>query len=191
MCTVRCFGVSTSTWTMTRRGQLDPTIDGFTSTKFLGFTPDGTLIAHDRLRRDRWRVAAVDQSRRHRSSRPPVRAHVGSPKSGALSPDGTKIVTGASDGVVRVWDSGSGALLHDLRVTGQAQGVAFLGDDRVAVTPENGNILVFHLDPDALVAAARASLTRSFTPEECDRFGFEDACPTLDELRGSTIENGG
>ena len=153
--------------------------------------PDGTLIALTGLGGTAGGSLLWIDPDDMPTVRPPVRAHVGSPKSGALSPDGTKIVTGASDGVVRVWDSGSGALLHELRVTGQAQGVAFLGDDRVAVTPVNGNIEVFLLDPDALVVAARASLTRSFTPEECDRFGFGDACPTLDDLRGSGIENGG
>ena len=183
-------GISTSTWTIQRRGQLDPTMGGYT-TKFLGFLPDGTLIALTGVGGTAGGSLLWIDPDDMTTVRPPVRAHVGSPKSGALSPDGTKIVTGAADGVVRVWDSGSGALLHEFRVTGQAQGVAFLGNDRIAVTPYTGNIEVFLLDPDALVAAARTSLTRSFTPEECDQFGFEDACPTLDELRASAIENGG
>ena len=139
-------GVSTSTWTIQSVGNWIRRSTASISTKFLGFLPDGTLIAvtgFGRTLAGRCR----DRSRDGEVLRAPVRAHVGSPKSGALSPDGTKIVTGASDGVVRVWDSGSGGLLHEFRVTGQAQGVAFLGNDRVAVTPYNGNIEVFLLDP--------------------------------------------
>jgi hypothetical protein len=78
----------------------------------------------------------------------------------------------------------SGDLLNQFQVSGQAQGVAFLDDRRVGVMPSEGNVLVFHLDTDGLLGAATASLTRGFTPDECTRFGFGDACPTLDELRG-------
>jgi WD40 repeat protein len=183
-------GVSTSTWTTTRRGQLDTSLYDVGAMTFLGFLPDGTLIAMEgAYGKGGGSLLWIDPD--DAEVLQAVRAHVGSPKSGALSSDGTLIVTGASDGVVRVWDADSGALLHDLRVNTQAQGVAFLGDDRVAVTPESGNILIFHLDADALVDAARASLTRSFTPEECKRFGFGEACPTLEDLRGGSAGNGG
>jgi WD40 repeat protein len=183
-------GVSTSAWTITRRGQLDTSLYNVGAMTFLGFLPNGTLIAMEgAYGKGGGSLLWIDPDDAEVQL---VRdAHVGSPKSGALSPDGTRIVTGASDGVVRVWDAGTGDLLHEFRVSGQAQGVAFLGDDRVAVTPENGNILVFLLNPKALVDAARASLTRSFTPEECERFGFGDACPTLGDLRGGSAENGG
>ena len=77
-------------------------------------------------------------------------------------------------------------LLHQLTVEGQAQGVAFIGEDRVAVTPSGGGMLVFDLDPAHFLSTVRASLIRGFTTEECRRFGFEDGCPTLEELRGST-----
>ena len=72
-----------------------------------------------------------------------VRAHDGSPEWGDISPSGHLVATGASDGVVRVWDAATMTLLHQLTVEGQAQGVAFIGEDRVAVTPSGGGLLVF------------------------------------------------
>ena len=101
----------------------------------------------------------------------------------AVSPDGRLVGTGAGDGVVRARDGVSGELLHEILVKGQAQGVAFLDDERLAVTPQGGNILIFALDRQDLWETVRGSLTRGFTPEECQRFEFSP-CPTLEELRG-------
>jgi WD40 repeat protein len=117
---------------------------------------------------------------------PGPRAHEAAPKAATLSPDGSRLVTGASDGRVRVWDTGTFELLQELRVDGQAQGVAFVGPDRLAVTPQGGNLLLMALDPDALVAVVRKGITRGFTADECDRFNFDDACPSVDELRGAS-----
>ena len=113
----------------------------------------------------------------------PTRAHDGSPKAIAVSPDHRLVVTGAGDGVVRVWEGATGELLHEVLVEGQAQGVEFLDEQRIAVAPYGGNILVFALDRQVLWETVRQTLTRGFTPEECQRFEF-DPCPTLEELRG-------
>ena len=51
-----------------------------------------------------------------------------------LSPDRRLVVTGASDGIVRVWDGETLDMLDQVQVLGQAQGVAFLDDRRIAVT---------------------------------------------------------
>jgi hypothetical protein len=40
------------------------------------------------------------------------------------------------------------------------------------------------IDTNELLGLARASLTRGFTPRECQRFGFGDTCPILEGLRG-------
>jgi hypothetical protein len=76
-------------------------------------------------------------------------------------------------------------MLHQFVVDGQAQGVAFVGDDRVAVAPSSGGLFLFDLDQARLLETVRATVRRGFTPEECERFGFAGACPTLEELRGS------
>ena len=112
-----------------------------------------------------------------------TRAHDGSPKAIALSPDHRLVITGASDGIVRVWDGATGELLHEVQVPDQAQGAAFLDNERIAVAPEGGNVLVFALDRQRLLETVRGTLIRGFTPEECQRFEFAP-CPTLEDLRG-------
>jgi WD40 repeat protein len=98
------------------------------------------------------------------------RIHEGTPKSWAMSPDGTRLATGASDGAVKVWDVTHRLLVHELYVGDtQVQGLAFVGDDHLAVAPEAGGVQVYTLDPDELVATARGSLVRGFTPTECAR----------------------
>jgi hypothetical protein len=68
-----------------------------------------------------------------------------------------------------------------MAVAGQAQGVAFLDDERLAVTPHRGGIYVQTLDRTALLALARAGLTRTLMADECEQFQL-DPCPTLDQL---------
>lgn len=87
---------------------------------------------------------------------------------------------------MRVWDAATGTLLHELEVEGQAQGVAFYGNDRLVVVPQDGALLIMSIDPQGLVKALGSSLTRGFTVDECSRFNFGDSCPTLKELRGSS-----
>lgn len=109
--------------------------------------------------------------------------HEGSPKSMALNLDGSLLATGASDGVVRLWDTASGSLVHEIPIGDtQVQGLAFINDTHLAITPQEGNLLVVSVDTDELLEIVRASLIRGFTDAECERFNFDD-CPTLEELR--------
>jgi WD40 repeat protein len=112
-----------------------------------------------------------------------VDAHDGSPKAASLSPDGGRLITGASDGVVRIWDTGSGDQVHEIRLAGtEAQGVAFSGPDEVAVLGGSGQINLYTTQSDRLLELVRGSLTRAFTQRECQRYGL-DPCPTLEDLR--------
>jgi DNA-binding SARP family transcriptional activator/WD40 repeat protein len=112
------------------------------------------------------------------------RIHEGTPKSWALSPDRTRLATGASDGFVKVWDIVHRHLVHEIYIGNtQVQGLAFVGDQHLAVAPEAGSVLVYTLDADELLGLVRASLTRGFTSSECQRFNFDDHCPALDDLR--------
>jgi WD40 repeat protein len=105
----------------------------------------------------------------------------------ALSPNRTRIATGSSDGIVRVWDSDTGELLHEIPLNGVAvHGIGFIDEYRLAITPADGNMLIVTTDPDELLDLVRSSLTRGFLPTECDRFNFGDNCPTLDDLRGTS-----
>jgi WD40 repeat protein len=120
-------------------------------------------------------------------SRPPVRdVHEGSPKSAALSPDSSRLATGASDGIVRIWDATSGSLIHEIPFTGtQIQGVDFIDGDRLAVVGQTGTVRIVTTDADELLAVTRASLTRTLTAAECERFAVKP-CPSLAELSEAT-----
>ena len=103
--------ISTETWNVTRRERIDESVDSRIS--LTGFLPDGkTLIG----------VSGTGGSGGGSLHRIDVatlkvlssnRAHDGAPKASRLSDDGKLIVTGAADGVVRVWDAATGTLLHE------------------------------------------------------------------------------
>ncbi|MGI8829483.1 MAG: hypothetical protein ACR2I5_06905, partial [Candidatus Limnocylindria bacterium] len=77
------------------------------------------------------------------------------------------------------------ALVHEFRIGAeQVQGVAFVNDRHVMIAPQSGHLFVYTIDQHELIDIARRSLTRGFTELECDRFNFDDACPTLEEMRG-------
>ncbi len=103
----------------------------------------------------------------------------------ALNADRSRLATASSAGVVRIWSTEDGRLLHEAPVGNEVlQGVAFVDDHHVAVTPQGGGLQVITTDTDELLDLVRRSLTRGFTPIECDKFNFEGACPTLEEMRG-------
>ncbi|MGI8658565.1 MAG: hypothetical protein ACR2K4_07340 [Candidatus Limnocylindria bacterium] len=102
-----------------------------------------------------------------------------------MSPDGSLIATGSSDGFVRVWSADTFALVHEISIGDtQANGVAFVTGTQLAVTPVEGGLLVYAIDNQELLSIVRASLSRGLTEAECERFNFGDTCPTLAELRG-------
>jgi WD40 repeat protein len=72
--------------------------------------------------------------------------HAGGACSLDVSPDGTRLVSGGADKIIRVWDLKSGKEIHKLaehekRLTQ----VAFIGDQRVASTSEDGALIVWTL----------------------------------------------
>ncbi|HEX2152416.1 MAG TPA: BTAD domain-containing putative transcriptional regulator [Acidimicrobiia bacterium] len=110
----------------------------------------------------------------------------GSVKSHALSPDGRLLALGTSEGFVHVWDIVDRRVVQEIFVAPtQMQGVAFLSDTHLAVAPQPGGVLVYSLDPDELFAIVAESLSRGFTPAECDRYRFGEDCPTLAELQAA------
>jgi len=112
------------------------------------------------------------------------RIHDSRVRASALRPDGSLVATGATDGLVRVWDAATGGLVHEVAFGNtEVQGIAFLNDRHLAVALRTGNVYVVTLDTDELNDIVRASLTRGFTETECARYGFGDECPTLEEMR--------
>lgn len=182
---VRLRVLSTETWQTLREVELDN--DEITDLTFVGYSGDGRhLLALAGLGSTgggslHW----LDAETLEVSGRSIGRAHEGSPKAYALSPNGNLMVTGASDGYVRVWDVDRRALVHEFRIGAeQVQGVAFVNDRHVMIAPQSGHLFVYTIDQHELIDIARRSLTRGFTELECDRFNFDDACPTLEEMRG-------
>jgi WD40 repeat protein len=110
-------------------------------------------------------------------------AHDSSPKTMAVSLDGSTVVTGASDGLLRVWDAATGQLRDQVGFDSQVQGARFLDDQHVVVAPATGSLFIITIDPDELIDVVAGSLTRGLTPDECQRFGFGDDCPTVEELQ--------
>lgn len=163
------------------------TMEGALSLDFVGYSPDGTkLIAASELRARPGGLYWLDAESLQPALPPIGRAHEASMKSIALSPDGSLLATGASDGSIRVWDAETTKLVHEITVGAvEVQGVAFVDNETLAVTPrDSGSLVTYSLDPQELLEIARNSLTRGFTEVECERYHFGTGCPTLDELRG-------
>jgi DNA-binding SARP family transcriptional activator/WD40 repeat protein len=160
-------------------------VDGGYALGWVGQTSDGSLLAAGAFLGNtagalHWfDPETLDVTRRHPN------AHDGSIKAMALHEDGSYAATGSSDGFVRVWDTATGSLVHEIPFGDtQVQGVAFVDDQRLAVTLEEGNLLIVTTDVDELLDLVRSTLTRGFTATECAKFGFDDNCPTLVDLRG-------
>lgn len=180
--------VDTTTWEPipNRSSELDTSVQGRESVGFIGYgSDDETLVAVggdagggvgeilwiDTVTLD----PDVD----------PVEAFVGSPKSYAINPSRTLVAVGASDGFVKVFDIDSHALVDEFAREGQIQGLAFVTDNLLVVAPEAGHLYFHTLDMDRLVQLVRDSVRRGFTPLECERYGFEDDCPSPAELQGN------
>lgn len=114
-----------------------------------------------------------------------TRIHEGAPRSLAMSPSGRLIATGSTDGFVKVWDSVTRNQVHQIYVGEfDVRGLVFIGEANLGVVLQDGLFSVYTVDADKLVGLVRSSLTRGFTDTECERYGFHDSCPTLEELRG-------
>jgi WD40 repeat protein len=176
--------LSTETWATVEQTQLDTSVPGVDSVGFVGFTPDGsTLLAIGGIFGGGdgsllWLDASTLQV-----TKTVAHIHAGSPKSMSLSPSGSWVATGASDGILRVWDARSGELKQQMDFGGsQVQGLAFVDDRHLAVALNGTGLLIMTVDPAELADVVRASLLRTFTDTECATYRI-DPCPTLEQLR--------
>jgi class 3 adenylate cyclase/WD40 repeat protein/energy-coupling factor transporter ATP-binding protein EcfA2 len=175
---------STETWTRVMETQLDTSVFGVDALGFVGFTPDAsTILAVGGLNAGGngslfWLDAATLQI-----TKTVENAHAGSPKSMALSPAGSLMATGASDGILRVWDATTGELKQQMDFGGaQVQGLAFIDDRHLAVALSGTGLLIMTVDPQELADTVRSSLMRGFTSTECTTYRI-DPCPTLAQMR--------
>jgi DNA-binding beta-propeller fold protein YncE len=176
--------LSTATWATISTTSLAPSVFGNRSLSFVGFTPDGsTLLAVTGAGGTAnatlvWLDAATLQVRGPGPIDPSQLI-----KTAALSPDGLLLATGGSNGVLIVWNATTGKLDQQMEFGGaQVQGLAFIDDRHLAVTPQGGGLLIMTVDHAELADIVRASLTRTFTDLECTTYGIA-SCPTLEEMR--------
>jgi WD40 repeat protein len=176
--------LSTETWTTISTTSLAPPVFGSRNLGFVGFTPDGsTLLAvsgfQDTVNATLvWLDAATLQVR---DPGPVVLSQL--IRSASLSPDGSLLATGGGNGVLSVWNTKTGELDQQMDFgAAQVQGVAFIDNRHLAVTPQYNDLLIMTVDHAELADIVRASLTRTFTALECTTYGIEP-CPTLEQMR--------
>ena len=80
-----------------------------------------------------------------------------------------------------MWDAESGKELLTLRGhLDNVYGVAFSPDGkRLATASQDETVQVYVLDPRGLLNLAHNRITRTFTPEECQRYFQSATCPPL------------
>ena len=150
---------------------------------FVGYSPDGAVLYVIETDFRGSKLRAVD-AESFEELRAVDRVTDGSVQSHSLSPDGSRIAIGSTDGFVRVWDTQTFTLQHEIFIGEvQPQGVAIVSPTRLAVVPETGGIQIYTTATDELIKLVRESLSRGLTDRECQRFNFNDDCPTLEEMR--------
>jgi WD40 repeat protein len=97
----------------------------------------------------------------------------------AFTPDASRLATASGDGTVKIWDTKSGTeLLTLLGHVGKVFNVSISTDGaRLATAGEDGISRVYLLNLEDLEELARSRLTRSLTPEECQKYLHAQQCP--------------
>ncbi|MBY5163589.1 BTAD domain-containing putative transcriptional regulator [Salsipaludibacter albus] len=107
-----------------------------------------------------------------------LEGHTGQVTDAVFHPRGHTVATASLDGTIRLWSSETGAPTLALRGHGgPAGGVAFGPDGDLLASSGEGEIRVWTLDLDELVAIATSRLTRGFTDVECRQFLHVEQCP--------------
>jgi WD40 repeat protein len=108
-----------------------------------------------------------------------LRGHTAPVNAVSFSPDGTFLASASGDRTVRIWDARSFGLLRIIHHPYQVVGAVFTPDSRRILTYDRaGLVRLFDActacrNPRALLAAARARVTRALTPAERLTFGVQ------------------
>lgn len=158
-------------------------VEGSYRMGLVGFAGDGSLLVVGAFQANAastlaWYDPVTLDQRRLRQH-----LHEGTVTSAALNDDATLLATAATDGSVRVWDTATAALVHDVPGDGRpVLGVEFDGPHRLLLAPDGGGLELVTTDSAQLLELVTSSLTRGFTELDCQRFEFGDDCPTIGEL---------
>jgi WD40 repeat protein len=100
----------------------------------------------------------------------------------AVSPSGSRVMLGGTDGFVRIIDADSGELVDQLPFEHVSDG-HWIDNDHIAVaTGSSGTWDTVTLDFTEVVERAAGQLTRTFNDGECRVYRI-DPCPTLAEIQ--------
>ena len=163
-------------------GQELLTLSGHTSPVFgVAFSPDGSRLATGS---DDWTAKVWDAASGQEVLT--LRGHTNTVSDVAFSPGGARLATASLataslDRTAKVWDVVSGRELLTLTGhNGEVYGLAFSPDgERLATASRDGTVRVYALNIADLMALARQRLTRSWRPEECQKYLHQEQCPPL------------
>jgi len=99
----------------------------------------------------------------------------------AVTPDGTRVVTGSKDGTARIWDLASGRHLATLRGDmGRVTSIAVTSDGNSIITASPGTVRVWRLFPQgqSLIEEAIRGAPRCLTPTERLQFFLAPSPPS-------------
>lgn len=105
--------------------------------------------------------------------------HTSTVTSARFSPDGTLVATSSRDGTIRIWDTSTGTEKLTLGINGGVFNVEFTPDGKKLVIWDWEGIKVFALNIDDLIEIAQTRLTRTWTPDECQKYLHTEVCPPL------------
>jgi WD40 repeat protein len=98
-----------------------------------------------------------------------------------FSPDGTRLATAGFDGLTKVWNAATGQELLTLSShTNSVVAITFSPDarsERLVTSSLDGTTRVHVLPIEDLIALAQSRVTRSLTPDECQKYLHVDQCP--------------
>ena len=164
---------STETWRMTRHEPVDEGVRA----DLVGFTQQGSILLAASFASPGDSAIHWFDARSLKVVGPSIDdAFESRLKSWAIESQPGAAATGTRGGVLRVWDLADRSPSLEVKIGDvQIQGVAFIDDEHLALTPQTGGLLTITLDPDELVSAVRKSLTRAFSAAECQTYGIDPA----------------
>jgi WD40 repeat protein len=136
----------------------------------LAFSPDGRHLTFGRSPAT-WDVATGERVAG-------LESQTGAVYPVVVSPDGTRVATGSTDGSVTLWHpEGLGRPVVLRGHAGMVTALAFDAEGRrLASVSTDGTVRVWALDLDDLLAIAASKLTRTPTEAECRQYGQLPRC---------------
>lgn len=159
---------------------LGTTSTAVTGDHLVALSPDGAVVALSggETQLDDPNVVDILDSETFDSIRS-LRGHTSPVKDGVFDQSGERIATRSLDGTVNVWDADTGALLFTPPSEPSKPMRIWFGEDgsQLIVVYEDGRVLVYPIALSDAIEIARSRLTRSLTPEECQRYHVPSCSP--------------